>query len=189
MAVLELPLALLVDDASAGDADLSRLGDRAWTASGTWADIFRRLLNGGAVERRNGRPEVLPRFFRGGATGALAQEGPNLQKRSRRDAAFTRQNVCFSKTLLEIEGELRHSKIWDYDRGKRLAPHGRRFWGQLLPLHRHKGLGKQKRAKRNFLAVLAFLGVAELAHRMEGNLGATWRSRTGALYRPRYFQR
>lgn len=45
VAVPVLPLTLVVDDASAGDADLSRLGDRAWTASGTWADIF-----GGAVE-------------------------------------------------------------------------------------------------------------------------------------------
>lgn len=40
VAVPLLPLALVADDASAGDADLSRLGDRAWTASGTWADIF-----------------------------------------------------------------------------------------------------------------------------------------------------
>lgn len=58
VAVPELPLALVVDDASAGDADLSRLGDRAWTASGTWADIFRRLLSGGAVERKKGLPEA-----------------------------------------------------------------------------------------------------------------------------------
>lgn len=44
VAVLVLPLALVVDDASAGDADFSRPGDRAWTASGTWADIFGRAV-------------------------------------------------------------------------------------------------------------------------------------------------
>lgn len=39
--------------------------------------------------------------------------------------------------------------------GEKTRASGRAAWGQRLPLHRHKGLGRRERAKRKVLAVLA----------------------------------
>lgn len=51
---------------------------------------------------KKGQPKAAA-IFRGGATGTLAQEGPNLQRSKRCDAAFTRQRAVFFLTLLEME--------------------------------------------------------------------------------------
>ncbi|KAL6859629.1 hypothetical protein J3F83DRAFT_318123 [Trichoderma novae-zelandiae] len=51
-------------------------------------------------------------------------------------------------------------QAWDCDGrskvpGEKTRASGRAVWGQRLPLHRHKGLGRRERAKRKVLAFLA----------------------------------
>lgn len=72
-----LPLPLVVEDASAGDADLSRIGDMADEASGTWADIFGRAVEMVGQVNEKGQPEA----------AAIIGEGPQaLWRRKGRDS-------------------------------------------------------------------------------------------------------
>lgn len=117
-----LPLGLVVDEASVGEADLlSWLGDRAEACSGTWADIVGGLSSGAAEKSTRG-PRSSGRGQRRFGAGQKTSEEMQMRRRS------STQNNGLQGVLSRGDAgyEMSGYEIWDYDgrkfRGKRLAP-------------------------------------------------------------------